>query len=463
MKKVVLFFLLFIALSYVARPHVISSIQAEVFPVLINQIMIGQNEGAKNEFVELYNPNNFAINLEGYALKKKSASGSESNLVSNKAFIGTIGPQSYFLISSPEFGLQIKADLNYSTSNSLSKNNTIILYDNNKEIADKIGYGEVVDFCSRPAILPENNQILKRIKTNINSPNNFSDFIVEEKFIQINNSKGDIININNYQEEIISSEKNIKTSKVTKVPQISDLKNYKNYQNGDLLIIEGIVSVLPGSLGTQYFYIHNKYPGDNNVYGLQIYNYNKKFPHLKLGDKIIVSGELSVTESSSILNYKLKTKELEDIKILSKNNEIILGEIEKSKNLKITEIGQLKKVKGEITQNKTNQIYLDDDNEVLIEIKKGTGISSKTLKEGQEFIVSGILNYSSDKPKLTIINEKHIEPLQEENEKPLGEILDNEFWELEKKSNAKKILKYLITTIILGIAFIIFNKKIIIN
>lgn len=463
MKKVVLFFLLFISLFYISRSHVTNSAQSENFPILINQIMIGQNEGAKNEFIELYNPNNFAINLEGYTLKKKSASGSESNLVSNKAFIGIIGPQSYFLISSPEFGPQIKADLNYSTSNSLSKNNTVILYNNNKEIADKLGYGEALDFYSQPAMLPENNQILKRVKININAPNNFSDFIIEDKIIQIKNSQGAVININNYQEEIISSEKNIKTNKTVKAPQTSDLKNYKNYKNGDLLIIEGIVSVLPGVLGTQYFYIHNKYEESKNIYGLQIYNYNKKFPNLKLGDKIIVNGELSTSENGSIINYKLKTKELEDIKILSKNNEIILGEIEKSINFTNNEVGQLKKVKGEITQNKTNQIYLDDDNEVLIEIKKGTDIPSKILKEGQEFIISGILNYSSDKPKLTIINESHIEALQEEKSQPLGEILDDEFWQLEKRDHAKKILKYLITTIILGIALIIFNKKIIKN
>ncbi len=456
MKKVVLFFLLSIVwLSSTDKA------QAEIWPILINQIMIGQNEGAKNEFIELYNPNDFAINLEGYTLKKKSASGNESNLISNKAFIGIIGPQSYFLISSPEFGPQIKADLNYSTSNSLSKNNTIILYNYNKEVEDKLGYGEVTDFNFKPATLPENNQALRRTKTNINSPNNFNDFIIEEKFIQIKNTRGDVIKIDNYQEKISSTEKKTKTSKTIKTMRFSDLKNYKNYDNGDLLTIEGVVSVLPGTLGTQYFYIHYKYSSDKNIYGLQIYNYNKKFPNLKLGDKIIVSGELSITESEAVPNYKLKTKELEDIKIISQNNEIILGEIEKIQNFKTTEIGQLKKIRGEITQNKTNQIYLDDGNEILIEIKKGTGIPSKILKEGQKFIISGILNHSSNKPKLTIINEKHIEALKGENEIPLGEILNDDFWELEKQNNTEKILKYLVVTIILSIIFIIFNKRII--
>ena len=163
--------------------------------------MIGQNEGAKNEFIELYNPNDFSINLEGYALKKKTISGSESNLISGKNFTGFISAKSYFLISSPEFSKEILADLNYSTTGSLSKNNTIILYDNNKKISDKLGYGEANDFYIQPATEPANNQSLKRIKINLNEANNLTDFIIEEKNIEIRNSKGNIIKINNFQEK----------------------------------------------------------------------------------------------------------------------------------------------------------------------------------------------------------------------------------------------------------------------
>lgn len=460
MKKVVLFLLFFLFLL-TGR-----ATQAVTWPILINQIMLGQNEGAKNEFIELYNPNDTSINLENYALKKKSSSGNEVSLITNKSFTGIISAKSYFLISSPEFGPQIKADLYYSNSNSLSKNNTIILYNNDNKISDKLGYGQVLDFYTQPAVLPENNQILKRVKINLTSPNNLADFLIEEKNIQLHNSSGNIIIINNYQEEIIStsSPSKSKTPKQSqKTIQNSDLKNYKKLSDGDLIIIEGIVSVLPGALGTQYFYIHNNYKDDDNVYGLQIYNYNKKFPELKVGDYLSVNGELVINENGSVWNYKLKTKEVQDIKIISSAQEIVRGPIEKIANFQATDLGNLKKVQGEITQNKTNQIYLDDDQEIMIEIKKGSGISSKTLKEGQEFIISGILSYSSDQLKLTVIDEKDIEPLQKNDEKPLGEVLSDDFWQIEAENHCQKILQYLGLTIIISFIFLIFRKKIIKN
>jgi hypothetical protein len=460
MKKVVLFLLFFLFLL-TGR-----ATQAVTWPILINQIMLGQNEGAKNEFIELYNPNDTPINLGNYALKKKSSSGNEVSLITNKFFTGIISAKSYFLISSPEFGPQIKADLYYSNSNSLSKNNTIILYNNDNKISDKLGYGQVLDFYTQPAVLPENNQILKRVKTNLTSPNNLADFLIEEKNIQLHNSSGNIITINNYQEEIISTSspsKSKATKQSQKTIQNSDLKNYKKLSDGDLIIIEGIVSVLPGALGTQYFYIHNNYKDDTNVYGLQIYNYNKKFPELKVGDHLKVSGELVINESGSVWNYKLKTKEVEDLKIISSAQEIVRGPIEKITNFQATDLGNLKKVQGEITQNKTNQIYLDDDQEIMIEIKKGSDISSEILKEGQEFIISGILGYSSDQLKLTIIDEKDIEPLQKNDEKPLGEVLSDDFWQIEAENHRRKILQYLGLTIIISFIFLIFRKKIIKN
>ncbi|MFA5644104.1 MAG: lamin tail domain-containing protein [Patescibacteria group bacterium] len=456
MKKVVLFFLLFLSLW--PWPAV-----TDQYPILINQVMIGQNEGAKNELVELYNPNDSAINLAGYTLKKKTASGSETTLVSAKAFNGIIRAKSYFLISSPEFKDQITADLTYSSTASLSKNNTLILYDNDKKISDKIGYGEVNDFIVQATINPENNQILKRAKINLGEPNNLIDFFIEEKNIQIENSQGNVININNFREEISSSnnsEKKTTNSKDKKVQTVS-LKNVKNLAKGDLIITEGIVSVLPGKLGTQYFYIHDYYNPDNNIYGLQVYNYNKKFPSLKIGDRIKISGEVAITENETGKTFKIKTKEIEDIKIISADNSLPTPPLEKIVNLDKSQTGNLKTIKGELTQNKTNQIYLDDGNEILIEIKKGTGISTKILKEGQTFSLSGILSYTDDKFKLIIINEETIENLsQNEDEKPLGEVLNEEFWELESKNNNKTIFQYLAVIIFISGVYLVFNKKI---
>lgn len=459
MQKIVLFFLL-LFLSFNLS---LKNTEAKNLPIIINQIMIGQEIGAKNEFIELYNPNNFNIDLKGYSLKKKSQSGSESNIISNKNFNGIILKNSYFLISSPEFCDQINCDIIYSTSGSLSKNNTIILYNTEKEIEDKLGYGEAIDFFEKPAPGPLNNQFLKRKKINISDLNNFNDFFIEENITEIRNSQENIIKISNYQEKITTipaNKKNILT-KETKTPKLYNLKEIKNLKNGDLIITSGIISVLPTTFGTQYFYIHDKYETDENIYGLQIYNYNKKFPQLKEGDYIKITGELSITENDTVLNYKLKTKEINDIEIISHNNKIPDPQIEKINNFKSSQVGNLKKIRGEITQNKSKQIYLDDgEGEILIDIKKGTQINTKILKEGEKFEILGILNYLTNKEKILPINSDSIKSLNNKTEEEgLGKILDNDFWEIKKENNNKKILKYIII-ILIGIAsYLIFIIK----
>ena len=115
-----------------------------------------------------------------------------------------------------------------------------------------------------------------------------------------------------------------------------------------------------------------------------MYNYHKIFPEIKIGDRIEVRGQISVTGQEHLINYKIKTKEANDIKIISSNNKTPSAELIKISELKPQQLGQIKKIKGEITQNKSNQIYLDDgQNEILIDIRKNTNIPRHTLKEGE--------------------------------------------------------------------------------
>ena len=89
-------------------------------PILINKIQLA-GKTAKDEFVELYNPNNSSIDLSGYSLKKKTSSGTESNLVSSGSFVGTISSLGYFLIApkinddgTPNYTGSATPDLYYS-------------------------------------------------------------------------------------------------------------------------------------------------------------------------------------------------------------------------------------------------------------------------------------------------------------------------------------------------------------
>ncbi|MCK4524921.1 MAG: lamin tail domain-containing protein, partial [Candidatus Andersenbacteria bacterium] len=67
----------------------------EVNHIVILEIQIG-GETVCDEFVELYNPTNLEINLDGWDLKRKTKSGTESNILNNLE--GAISAYGYFLI-----------------------------------------------------------------------------------------------------------------------------------------------------------------------------------------------------------------------------------------------------------------------------------------------------------------------------------------------------------------------------
>ncbi len=388
--------------------------------IIINQVMIGQEEKARNEFVELYNPSKEIIDLSKYKLIKKTKTGNASNLVSQKKFKGLIPAQGYFLLSTPEFCPLISCDLSYSSSASLSSGNYLALIKDDKIAEIKLDI--------------KNNQVLQHNSSIINGN------------VILHNSKNQKINIKN------SANSDSTTPKKT----------------NDTLTVTGIVSVLPKTLGTQYFYIHTPSEDKKEISGMQIYNYQKKFPDLKLGDYVKVSGVLSTKEicpeniscPQNSYFYRLKTKEISDIQIISQNNSLPLPEIEKISSLKWNQIGQLKTVSGKITQNKTKEIYLDDgENEILIEIKPGTQISSKSLSENFSFTLTGILNYTDSQLKLTLINPDYIIPLEEKKNETLGVLLTDSFWQIQKRKKYQKLLGYAVIVLISAGAYLLYLKK----
>ncbi len=126
--------------------------------IVINEI---QTEGqtVKDEFIELYNPNNFDVDLSDFSLKKKTSGGNESNLVSSSSFTGIISALGFFLIvpqnnddGTPNYTGSVIPDLYYSgKSYSIASNNTVLLYDKNDSLQDKVGFGEAEDFEVAPA------------------------------------------------------------------------------------------------------------------------------------------------------------------------------------------------------------------------------------------------------------------------------------------------------------------------
>jgi len=153
--------------------------------VLINEIQIA-GEIADDEFVELYNPNNIDIDISSFSLKKKTSSGTESNLVSSASFSGIITALGYFLIApqddtdgTPNYTGTAVPDLRYSgKSYSVASNNTVLLYDKDDNLQDKVGFGSAIDFETAPVLNPDDEKSIQRKNLGEDTGDNSQDFII---------------------------------------------------------------------------------------------------------------------------------------------------------------------------------------------------------------------------------------------------------------------------------------------
>jgi len=173
-------------------------------------------------------------------------------------------------------------------------------------------------------------------------------------------------------------------------------------QKGDKVVTQGTVVVMPGIFGSQYFYISD---GKN---GIQVYQHFKDFPELKVGDLVEINGEVSQT--GNIKRIKIKNKD--DIKIIEEKVNSPLerpclpadrgcGVLESLVIDKIDELGEeylgsLVNIQGEITEIKTNYLYLDDgSSEIKVYFKPGSKITSHNFVVGESMEITGVLENTS--------------------------------------------------------------------
>lgn len=155
--------------------------------ILISEIQAA-GKTVKDEFIELYNPNDVHVDLLGFALKKKTFTGTESNLVSASAFSGTIKAFGFFLIvpqknndESENYKGLVAPDLRYSGATfSLSSDTTVLLYDNNKALLDKVGFGNAIDFETAAAQNPPADKSLARKELGRDTDDNALDFDIQD-------------------------------------------------------------------------------------------------------------------------------------------------------------------------------------------------------------------------------------------------------------------------------------------
>lgn len=185
-------------------------------------------------------------------------------------------------------------------------------------------------------------------------------------------------------------------SEKRKIPAVKSLVNKAPFKSMSIaeardetansaVIVQGIVSVLPGIFSSQYFYI----VGQDG--GIQVYSFKKSFPKMELGDVIEVIGTIS--EPGGVKRIKTTPG---SIKVLRHESSPIPYETE-IENIQENNLGGLVKVSGEITESKSNYFYLDNGSaEVKVLIKKNVKVDRKNFKIGSWIKVSGVLEGNID-------------------------------------------------------------------
>jgi len=126
--------------------------------IIITQVMTGRAGAPTNEFIELYNAGTQAIDLSGWSIKKKTASGAVSTLVSAARLKGQLIPAGkHFLIAGSGYQGGSNPDVIWPASYSLShEHNGIGLYDSAGQEADAVSWNTIPpgQSCGRPKGAP---------------------------------------------------------------------------------------------------------------------------------------------------------------------------------------------------------------------------------------------------------------------------------------------------------------------
>ncbi|MBI2050004.1 MAG: lamin tail domain-containing protein [Candidatus Staskawiczbacteria bacterium] len=174
------------------QPETATETKISIFKkVLINEIQIDSvvgTGGASDDWVELYNPNNVVVSLDGWSIQKHSSDDPCSTSVSfdkkNFPSEAVIPAQGFFFIVRAEAQESLKAIADMTISWSLSEDNTIYLVKNqyqieggdDLDIVDKVGFGLACFPETSPAPNPPEANSIERKKLGQDTDNNSEDF-----------------------------------------------------------------------------------------------------------------------------------------------------------------------------------------------------------------------------------------------------------------------------------------------
>jgi len=333
--------------------------------IIINEIYPNPNGGLDEEFIELLNISTTTIKLANFIVMDSSKSKHLIKSSSAASSTTTLKPGAYYVFR--------RSDSNIALNNTGVE--AVNLYSPDFKLLDKIEYlGENIKGASYSRT---DDGKWHWVKTATPGAINADDKLYPDK----ENAAllGDVAS----QVKLVGV---VKTAgKSAKAIQETTLEKIKDFAAGDQIRAKGVVSVLPGAIGSQYFYIF-----DSN-FGVQVYSNKKDFPALQLGDYIEVTGELSDTSTGR----RIKTTSRDQIKIIEHRDEPIAQRIAGAEIGEEYE-GSLVSVSGEMLEIKSRNITIaDGSDEVTVYINNQINLKDVNAKPGDKITVIGIVGKTS--------------------------------------------------------------------
>ena len=150
--------------------------------ILISEIQITGGTGkSNNDFIELYNPNNFQVNLNGYRLVKRTKTGTTDSSIKSWTSDALIPAKGYYLWANNDYS-DIAATPDIRTSTTLADDNGVAIRFGAEDIGtiiDGVGWGLAANNFVEIAVFGENpiaNQSISRQSEN-DTNNNSVDFV----------------------------------------------------------------------------------------------------------------------------------------------------------------------------------------------------------------------------------------------------------------------------------------------
>lgn len=142
--------------------------------ILITEIQIAAAKSSNHDFIELFNPTTNIIDISGFQLKKKTATGKEYSIriLPEESILLS---KSYFLWTNSSYASSTQIPANSTSTQTLAKNNSIALLDKNKSIIDAVAWGTSTNPFVETVPFPENPDENRNLGRKIDNNQNYID------------------------------------------------------------------------------------------------------------------------------------------------------------------------------------------------------------------------------------------------------------------------------------------------